>query len=503
MLRRHDKKLYLILIFIFLLVLIIKANTLSAPLFEDAKFFTVPIAIYTAENGFPITVREGLPKHLETSNEAHGMFNRGIPDSSHTFMFYYILAAFYVTFGYSIIISHLIVLIFGIICLFYIYKLIYLLTKESVTALAGMLLVLSNPFFFTQLGRLDISIAVNAFIFMSIYYYFKSDSKRFVISSSLMLLTKESSVLVLTLIISHWIIEKIYHHFKKKKFNSNIKFKHFSIPAGIIILWFIIYKLIQGHFVIYMNKAGITLANLNIHTMIFELMKTSKFMFITQYKFILLVGILFALTFYKRFSKEVKRFLLLAIMIIVVQVIFYTFMFQISTHARYILPAIITFTILFSISTFTLIKNKKIVLIFVVIFLALSATTYFGSVVFNNDENMTYFEVVKIKQEAVAFINTELPENYTLWVDGFTYADFSYKFIGYIDEELKVKMIPSAKDKPINLSVFKKGDYITKCSHHAFWQKVDKTRETVNALNISLVKKFESKKHYFHIYVIN
>lgn len=484
-----------------LIVISVKSPTLYTPYFDDAAFWYVPISLLISENNLnPIFRGIGIPAQMElTSVRKHPWVSSYISDSSHPVMFYEILASTYLVFGYSVFISHFVVLIFAVLTLFF----TYLVGKElysSKTGFIAALLLLFTPIFFSQSSRLFPEMAVAAFSLMCFYFAFKEKYYAYLFSGIVLVLLKEQGVFAIISIIAYIFIKYKNRISKKELF---AKIVNYSTPILALVAWYLFHYLMTGLL--------ITEPSYNQHSTIQQFINNFafyfKFIIVDQYRIMLTVLVIF---FFIKNKKSVFDSRIASLMIMFVMYLVF-FSWVNLGFLRHILPVVPIFFILVTDKALLVLKKRLYIILFVLLFIGLSISTYHSKTSFNYEENMRYIDVIKAQQEALIYINEEQnsyanSSNVTIWVDLYTYLNFAYPYVGYVNESItNINLIPIKYLKfedanTVFKNNFEKGDLVLETS--LYTTEIRSDYQIIKILNISLIKEIRVNNDFVKIYKV-
>jgi len=478
-----DKKIFVLF---FIVIFLLKFNTLSTPYFEDESKWYIPSILLISQNNLkPIISGEGLPKEIEEvkidNNYLYGWKN--IQDFGKPPFFHETIALAFLTFGHKIFIGRLVVILFSYLSLIFIYLLgKFLFGKKE--GLIATLLLLFNPMFFSSSGRTLPVIATLSLSIMTIYFFFKNNKKLFLLFSIFLVLSKETGVIVLLSLI-------IYKFVYKNKKRYSINYSLLFIPIIIFLLWFIYRKdfiLLNTKYIVYPILSSFILSILSSVFSVFS------FFFIEQGRIILTILLVYYL-FRKNFREEYFLFFTIITFFVIYRIIY-------SGHLRHIIIVFPLLALMYAHSITKLIKNVKIQYFLLIIVTILSISSFYSETSLDWEENLRYLNFVKLNQKTVNFLQGE-DINGTIWSDEITYLEFLYPYVGYVKTPLNMSPLTpilSQDEKTFN-SNFKKGDIIIENKGimnelFTYYKKIDFVDNKV------LIKTFERHNDWVKIYLV-
>jgi len=514
----------IVLLVLAIILFSFKMPVLDSPYIDDEAFWYVPKSLLIEEQNFnPIFRAKGIPSELEVDKlgaRKHPWLTNYISDFSHPPMFYEIMGFSYWLFGYGQRVSHIIILLFALMTIFLTYKIGNEFMGFTKGVLAALMLFFT-PVFFGQSARIYPEIPIAAMTLLSLYFYIKNNKTGFLLSASILVLLKEQAVLFVLALI-------IYDYYKTRKFELN-----YFIPILVLIFWYLFHYQATGLFMYYANYTsgtgfGVFLSNFLSYT---------KFLLLDQFRFVLIIPALYFM-FNKNYTddnskqtnkkidekankkankelereknqkidKEIarKKNINKTIQIISgLTILFYLILFSWKdlSFMRHIIP-------LFPLIFLVFVKQipKKILYFVAIILIVASFTQYNSETKINYEENMRYSSVIKTHQLAINYIQ----ENYldrTIWVDGYSYLDYTYPYVGYVDKPVKVNIIPTNyirfKDQyyPEKFKDnFKSGDIIIEDS--LFVNEIRQDYKEIFNLNLENKKEFIVNNDYTKIYEV-
>jgi len=491
---------FVVLILLTLLVFMFKFNTINDPYFDDAAFWYVPTSLLISQNNLnPIYRGIGIPEEMQlTEIRKHPWVSQYISDFSHPPLFYEIMAVSYILLGHSQITSHIIILFFVILTLFF----TYLIGREVFNSEEGLLasiLLFFSPIFFSQSGRIFPEMAITALTLVTFYFVFKERFYLYLLSGTILVLLKEQGVIGIFGIL-------IYLFFKHKKEGMKSLFNklfRYSIPIFILVYWYIFHYLKTGLFTYYSDTSKYF-----ISAFIENLFFIVKFLLFDQYRIFLTAGIIVFFMTRKNYKVNLKMSSLLLTLTIYVLFIAWVDQGQIFTsnfYIRHVLPIFPIFFLFSSHKLFSLIKNKSIKIVLALIIILLFVSNYHTPTKYNFEENMRYRDIILTQEKALTFLN-QYPETSKIWVDLYTYLNFGYPYVGYVDKSLNIDLIPIEYLKfedanPVFQDNFNSGDLVLETSLYMTLLRGD--YQKIRILDLELLEEINVHNDYVKIFRVN
>ncbi|MFC2136468.1 hypothetical protein ACFLTH_17780, partial [Bacteroidota bacterium] len=286
----------------------------------------------------------------------------------------------------------------------------------------------------------------------------------------------------------------LLENWKKLKFPELIKeLLKYSKPIFFLAAWYLFHYAKTGLFMYYQNIKYISLEYSLLNLVYF-----TKFLFFDQYRFILTLSI--PLFFIRNKEHKINNIMTAMLSAIILFIAFFAW-----TNLGFIRHFIPVFPMFFIFSTHKLIYFiKKQLYLWLVIFVlvGLFISTYHAPTKFTYEENMKYFDVIRVQKDALAYIQDKNFQE-KIWVDGYTYLNFGYPYMGYIDKALNIDLIPVkswnfADDKQTFSEKVKKGELVLETSTYMKEMKSD--YQIIHSVDLKLIKEFKRHNDFAKIY---
>jgi len=410
-------KFFLIFLVIFILLIVIKFNILTAPFHWDAM-------------GYVISATENVYDH--------GVIINKTGSTGHPPLFLIALASAWKIFGKSLLVSHLFNIFLGALGLTFLFFLAGKLYGDKV-AVVTTLLLFFNQTFFSQVGIVYLSIALMSMAILSVYFYVKQKYLLYIISASLMLLVKETTIVIL---ISILIFDFFLNLFKKEKVGVIFKKIVFlSLPIFSLLTWFFAHYFVTGWIfktkAIFINKGGFIYFFVNnfIKYLIYDF-SIEK---VNRANWIIFVLVIMSFVFF--IKKRSFKYEILFLLIIVINVAFFSLTDDLPRYFIIIFPFYLLMGARASVMLTDGFKYKNIILLIILLFMiGFSVMNYYGTR--NTDgwrleSNMEYLDMVKLHKKVCKFIEKKyfsykIVTNFPLTIE------FRNPWYGYVEKPIKL-----------------------------------------------------------------
>ena len=396
----------LVALALFIIVAITKANIINMPYYWDE----LGVYIY--------------PTHWL----ANGSLARSLPGFhppymffGHPFALYLILAVLFKTFGESIFVSHAFIILVSYLGILYTYLLGKYLQNRSVGIIAALLLFCS-PLYFAQSGMVNGDIIISTLGIITVYYFVKKNYIIYLISGTLLVLTKESSAAIIVAILIYLYIQSD----KKCWFLKD--FVIYSLPLLLLLIFFVMQKLTTGMILPnpYFNDHNFY--QLNITDIFIKLKIVLGWIFIEQYRYILLIILCVNIIVNGR-RAYMKEYLLFIIVIIFFAAAFSGIFFL----TRYIIPIMPYFYIMSASSIVMLFAYKRMYMLVAMITMIFFITILHGHDDWggSHENDMQYTDIVLTHRDACNYIENNFPSKKVLTSWPLTF-ELKEPFLGYV-----------------------------------------------------------------------
>lgn len=377
---------FLVFLFIILVLLLLKHNTLCAPFHWDTMGFIIP----AAEDIFH-----------------HGVFINKARSTGHPPLFLLTLALTWKIFGKKLFVSHLLNIIIGSLGLTSLFFLAKKLYGIKVALLASTFL-LFNQTFFSQLGLVYLSIPLVFTAVLTVFSYIQQKYWLYLFSAVSMLLIKETSIVVLGSILVYEFLIKLS---KREKFKTICKrMGMLTIPVVPLLIWWFIHYQTTGWIYkidrIFINRGNFFANFFNnfVKSYIYDF-SIEKYNGANWIIFILLIVF---------FSTSIKRrkftYELLFILIILSNIVLFAITNDLPRYFLITMPFFLLMGARASVCLTKALKGKNIILIgLAALYICVSVANYYGTR--NTDgwrleSNMEYLDMICLHKRACRFIET-------------------------------------------------------------------------------------------------
>ena len=356
----------------------------------------------------------------------------------------------YKIFGYSLILPRFLISIFGLLALYFTYLSGERLYNSTIGLLSSLLLFLS-PIFFAQCGLFHDVIPLTFFTISTFFYYISKSRLKFVFFSIGLILIKEVGIVV---IISMLLVEIV-----KFVLGKEVKIKDVSclFPSLVIFCIWIYLNKIKKHYFIRPDYIKWYL----------DAPFSPKFLWITfynifwkDYRFILLLGIIFAFflsLFNEKLRKEfIREEFLIFLILIGILLLMAGLMGAGEGYAplpRYFI-FLYPFYFIFGVASLKSLVRKPSIFYIITVGIGFLFITrwYPEEFEWNGELNMTHQYMITLHKKAAEFIEKMYPNAVIVTVWPFTETVNDPKH-GYVKRKYKVIGVKKNYDKNLGTSL--------------------------------------------------